>query len=555
MLLFSLRYAGAELRRRWSRALLTAGGLGAGVSLVVAISGVSSGFNQASAQVLAPLGSVGTDILVSQTASDASKAAGKDAATNSLIAANTGVVTNLAALGKPGTRFTRDFFLLAELLPFDQRQAEQLSALPHVASATSALTVLASHQTGTVPTIVATLTAGGGTITQLHRPAPLTTKEAATVRSCILSDGGLNDLTSLASLNGSSSSSAGLPNQIEGCLPARFREYVQQVNVPLQTVKQVMSPPQTNIKAVPYTAAGIDPAHLSDGVVSPSQLVSGHFLSAGSPNDLLADAGYASTAKLHVGSKIPINGRVMTVVGLVNAGLGGQSANLYFPLATLQQLSGQAGHVNLIRVRAASAADVQRVSAEIKAAMPGAHLVTTSQLADQVKGSLATAKSLTHRFGGALSVIAIGAAFLITILLTLSSVAKRVREIGTLRAIGWSRRRLVGQLTLETLGIGVVGAVVGLVVGSLSASALTGLAPDFIAQGPKSSATNSLAKIVGSANAEVRSSMHIHIQAHVSASTLTTGALLALVGSLLAGVVAGWRAASLTPAVALRDIG
>ena len=59
-------------------------------------------------------------------------------------------------------------------------------------------------------------------------------------------------------------------------------------------------------------------------------------------------------------------------------------------------------------------------------------MVTTKQLADQVTGSLKDAKRLADRLGGVLAIIVLGAAFVIAVLLTLSSVAKRVREIGTL---------------------------------------------------------------------------------------------------------------------------
>lgn len=565
MLAFSLRYAGAELRRRWSRALVTALGLAAGVSLIVAITGISAGFKTAGAAVLSPLGKVGTDILVTQTATDASNAAknaaggdanaGTDAAANSLIAANRSVVTNLATLGKPGAKFTKDFFLLAELLPMTQSMTMKLATLPHVTTATGALTVLASHQTGVVPTIVAKLTTGGQTISQVHRPTALTPAEAASVRSCILSDGGLKDLTSGLSGGSLSKPSAALPSQIEQCLPGRFREYVQQVNVPLETVKQVMNPPQTDIQATPYTAAGLDAADPVNALVTPAQVVSGRYLKAGSAGEVLADASYAASAKLHLGSVIPINGKTFTVVGLVNASIGGQSANLYFPLASLQKLTDQTGHVNVILVRADSVASIATVTAEIQHALPGAHIITASQVADQVKGSLATARKLTDRFGGALAAIAVGGAFLITILLTLGSVAKRVREIGTLRAVGWSRRRMVGQLVIETLGIGIAGAVMGMVLGVAAAAGLTQLAPDLVAKSPIASSANSLAQIVGSTNSEVRSSMHIHIAAQITPTSLIAGASLALIGSLLAGVIAGWRASSLTPAVALRDIG
>src|SRR5438045_3308615 len=65
---FSLVYAVKELRRRFGRTLLTALGLAAGVGLVIGIVGVSDGLDQAQGKVLAPLRSVGTDVLVTRVA-------------------------------------------------------------------------------------------------------------------------------------------------------------------------------------------------------------------------------------------------------------------------------------------------------------------------------------------------------------------------------------------------------------------------------------------------------------------------------------------------------
>ncbi len=65
--MFSISYAVNELRRRWSRTVVTALGLAAGVGLVMGIVGVSQGLSEAQTKVLSPLGSVGTDILVTRT--------------------------------------------------------------------------------------------------------------------------------------------------------------------------------------------------------------------------------------------------------------------------------------------------------------------------------------------------------------------------------------------------------------------------------------------------------------------------------------------------------
>jgi hypothetical protein len=65
---FHLTYIGSELRRRAGRTVLTAVGLALGVGLVIGIIGVSQALDDAQNTVLAPLQSVGTDILVTRVA-------------------------------------------------------------------------------------------------------------------------------------------------------------------------------------------------------------------------------------------------------------------------------------------------------------------------------------------------------------------------------------------------------------------------------------------------------------------------------------------------------
>ncbi|TMK54190.1 MAG: ABC transporter permease, partial [Actinobacteria bacterium] len=64
--MFQFGYVFNELRRRLGRTILTALGLAAGVGLVIGIIGVSQGLDQAQAKVLAPLSSIGTDVLVTR---------------------------------------------------------------------------------------------------------------------------------------------------------------------------------------------------------------------------------------------------------------------------------------------------------------------------------------------------------------------------------------------------------------------------------------------------------------------------------------------------------
>ncbi|TMK18493.1 MAG: ABC transporter permease, partial [Actinobacteria bacterium] len=194
---------------------------------------------------------------------------------------------------------------------------------------------------------------------------------------------------------------------------------------------------------------------------------------------------------------------------------------------------------------------------QIQTALPGAEVVTTRSLASQVTGSLSDARKLADRLGGALGVIVLAAAFVIAMLLTLGSIAKRVREIGTLRAIGWSRGRVVRQILAETIGIGLLGGIIGLGIGVAAAYAVGAFSPTLTAttSGVPNFSTSSLAQFFGSAVPSTVRSTTVALKPPVHPMTLAYGVGFALVGGLIAGAVGGWRASRLSPAEALRSVG
>ncbi|HVF21111.1 MAG TPA: ABC transporter permease [Mycobacteriales bacterium] len=592
--MFSILYVLRELRRRVGRTVLTALGLALGVGLVIGIMGVSQGLDDAQDRVLAPLGSVGTDILVTRvvgttTAASASPSAqptaparaqqpgggpagggffggggggggrapgigGLDQAdAQALLAENSNVVTDLAKLGKPGETFTRDFFLSATLLSFPEDAVEQVAALPGVDSAVGGLVQLAQHQTGTVPEIVASIQTGGQTFTQTVRPDPPTEAERSAMIACFAANGGGRQGPGASPGPGQPGGGGGALDQ---CLPARFREFRAQFTTPIQTLRQVIDPPSTDITNVSYTAAGVDPAHPEVGLITTQQLVSGRWIAPTAANEVLLSVAYANTKSITVGASLPINGTSYAVVGLVSPTLTGSTADVYFPIATLQELAGKDGRITQVLVKASDAESVDEVAAGIKTLLPGAEVVTTAELADQVTGSLSDARDLAARLGTALAVIVLAAAFAIAVLLTLSSIGKRVREIGTLRAIGWSKGRVVRQLLGETLVIGLLGGLMGLAIGFGVAEGVESMSPALSATstGVPGVTGSTLAELFGRATATAQTT-EIPVTAPLHATTLALGVAFALVGGLLAGLAGGWRAARLSPAVALRNLG
>jgi ABC-type antimicrobial peptide transport system permease subunit len=605
--MFHLLYVARELRRRLGRTVLTALGLALGVGLVIGIIGVSQGLDNAQNHVLAPLQSIGTDILVtrvvgaqpvstsanatsttSTTQADirgrggffAGRAPGGPGGDNAnlnvadataLLNENSNVVTDLSKLGPAGTKFTHDFFLSQTLLSFPQDAVSQIAKLPGVASATGGLVQRAEHQTGTVPQIVANVQTGGQTYTQTVRPAPMTAAERQAFQACLQAQG-----VTIGPRGGGAGRGTGAPGgtgaapeppgggggfrdnpAFQNCLPDRFKQFEAQFTTPLQTIQQVVNPPSTDITNQPYTAAGIDPATPKVGLVTKDQLTSGRWLNKDAPNEVLVNVAYANTKSLKLGSTISINGADYTLVGLVNPTLTGSTADIYFPLTTLQKLAGKDGRVTQVLVKADKAKSLAAVTAEIQKLVPGAEVVTSKALANQITGNLADAHNLVKDFGGILAVIVLLAAFTIAVLLTLSSIAKRVREIGTLRAIGWSKVRILRQLLGETIGIGLLGGLLGVAVGFAVAAGVHAVHPVLTASTagvPGLGSASSLSSLFGQAGAAAHTTK-VTLSAPLHPSTLVLGVVFALIGGTLAGLIGGWRAARLTPAVALRDIG
>jgi len=547
--MFYLRYLRAELMRRKGRTILTLLGLALGVGLVIAIASLSNGLERAQKATLDPLAGIGTDLTVTRSApEDGGGPFGGGA--REFVEANQAAITDLSKLGKPGTRFVHDFFLPGTQLTFSQSQAREIEALDGVAAVSSGLTLQAVHQEGKVPEIVARVQTGGDRINIQRRITPPTEAELKKIQACIEKQGGQGGLDAAGGAD---------PRAVRGvfigpnggafakCLPKRMQEFRATITTPRETLEQVVNPPQTDIKSESYTIAGVETTTPGMGLVTAAQVTKGRFLSAG--REALVSATYASRKSLKVGSTLNLNGTKFKVVGLVEPPLGGQSADVYLPLAQLQRLSGQKGLVNVVLVRAEDSSSVATAEESIRANYSQAQVASSQQVADRISGSLVDAADLSRDLGLALSIVAAAVAFLLAALLALSSVGKRVRELGTLKALGWTQWKVVRQIAGESLAQGILGGVAGVALGLLVAGLIDAFGPTLTA-----SSTSGGFSLLGVEQAAQTTSRTVSLTAPTGVTVLLAGLGLALLGGLLAGAVAALRAARLRPADALRTV-
>lgn len=362
-------------------------------------------------------------------------------------------------------------------------------------------------------------------------------------------------VSKISSLDGVSAAAGGLTldlTTVSGTVPTQSQQ--QQGGPPGQGGGGFNGPRSIDFTSI--TVSGIDQTKPALAAISASQLTKGTYFSSGSKREAIVNVSYAQAKGVKLGSSIKISAKSFTVIGIVKTPLGGQASDVYVKLGQLQSLSGRVGRVNTVYVRATSASVVDAVAKSINATFPGASVTTAKTLAAQVTGSLASAKSLTGKLGFALELIGLLGAMAIAALLTLSSVTKRVRELGTLKAVGWPQRLVVRQVTGEALLQSLLGAAIGIAVGVGAAVAISAFAPSLTAT-VASAAQDTLGPrgpFGQGAVSTSSASQAVGLSAHVSLGLVLAAVGLALLGGLVSGAVGGLRASRLRPADALRHI-
>jgi putative ABC transport system permease protein len=328
-----------------------------------------------------------------------------------------------------------------------------------------------------------------------------------------------------------------------------------------------------------FTVQGVDLAHENLGPLSNATLTSGHTFATTQANSdvALVDADYARSSNLKVGDDITVAKTKFTIIGVVTQDEASTPPDVYIPLERAQALGTQnlggsslKGYVNTIYVSAANDSDISAVSKEIKALLPKATVTTPSSLASQINGSLGSAAKLAGDLGTWLSILVLIAAFALAGLLTMSAVSRRAREFGTLKALGWRSRRIIGQVMGESITTGLIGGALGIGLGFAGAAVIDAVAPKLTAiidsdtglnfarhfAGTQIGSAGSGPVAVGPGGALGGGTQTIPVpwSASVTLGVIGLAVLLAIAGGLLSGGLGSWRISRLRPADALARV-
>jgi putative ABC transport system permease protein len=188
------------------------------------------------------------------------------------------------------------------------------------------------------------------------------------------------------------------------------------------------------------------------------------------PDEVIADDIIAQTRHLKVGSQVALLNHVFTVSGIVAHGKG---ARFFIPIRTAQEIAGAEKRVSMFYVR--SKGDTDATHAQLAKLLPQ---YSIRSLAEYV--SLMNSSNLPQLRPFTRTMVALGIviSFIVVLLNMHTMVMERTREIGILKALGFSRFDIIRMLLTETLILTLFGAGLGIGITFLTQFVLKQTKPD-----------------------------------------------------------------------------
>ena len=209
---------------------------------------------------------------------------------------------------------------------------------------------------------------------------------------------------------------------------------------------------------------------------------SGRFLESGDTYAALISQSLATSLNLKVGDALVIPSSKgtasLTLVGILINTSPDAATQVLVPLAAAQEILNLPGQINTIDIILTASADKAAVESALSAKLGGAFKVGAVETGDELLTMLGMAQSIMLFFG--VAALAMAAFIIFNTFRTL--VAERKRDMGMLRAIGATKRTLMGMILTESVLQGLIGTVLGMLLGGLIAAGLLKVMASFIGE-------------------------------------------------------------------------
>jgi ABC-type lipoprotein release transport system permease subunit len=289
--------------------------------------------------------------------------------------------------------------------------------------------------------------------------------------------------------------------------------------VVIVTMKPKKDGEPTNITVRGVTARGFQ---VRDGI----KVVQGRNFTPGLYEVIVGDKIAARVAGLEIGSKVKLQKREWEVVGTFTSQGGAFESEIWGDADVMGPEFGRSGGTNAMSVRLRDGADVAALDRWIKS-NPQMQLqaVAERKYYDDQAGPLA---SILRKLATFVAIImGVGAVF--GAMNTMYAVvAARTREIGTLRALGFSRRAILFSFVVEAATLALVGGAIGCLLALPMNGYSTG-------------------------TGQTQSFSEIAFAFRITPEIMASGLVFALLMGIVGGLLPAFRAARLPITSALRE--
>ncbi|RJQ55512.1 MAG: FtsX-like permease family protein, partial [Actinobacteria bacterium] len=222
-----------------------------------------------------------------------------------------------------------------------------------------------------------------------------------------------------------------------------------------------LPPGKYDVSAV--SVVGVNPDVV--GAVRSIPVKQGRFIEAADNLAIAMSQDLAADLKVKAGDDIELPTaqglRSFRVTGLLSLPVIPGNEEVFVPLATAQYLFNETGNVNAVDVAYAAGADPDSVKAAIQEAVGSRYTLEGEETGSEFFAAVQMGQTTMNIFG--IFALAMGGFIILNTFRTV--VSERRRDIGMLRAVGASRRTILGMFLAESLIQGVLGTGVGLLAG------------------------------------------------------------------------------------------
>ena len=245
----------------------------------------------------------------------------------------------------------------------------------------------------------------------------------------------------------------------------------------LQDVREVAGVATARGALFHITRAGGNPYFLLLGVEaldmadSGPKLIEGRYFDAGASDEIVLGLGAANSLNVGLGEKVTLDDFDFTVVGIYSSEVLWEESGALAPLSTVQGIANRQDVVSIIHITVQPGTSVTHVADRIEAEVPGVVSIVTAGDIGQVDSGYQLIDAANIAISG-LAIVIGGIGVMNTMVM---SIFERTREIGVLRAVGWSGARVVRMILIEALLLCMGAVVVGSVLGVLASRLVLGV--------------------------------------------------------------------------------